>query len=197
MKREEKNLQSRQKIIESALNEFSKMGYGLSSINTICQSGGISKGIMYHYFKDKDELYCTCVHECFDALTICLSNFVFADINDPQKYLSAYFDTRTAFFKENPLYQQLFLEATLYPQTHLAQEIMKCKEGFNTLNYKILNTILEKVELRPELKKEDVIETFREYQDFINATSSFDEVILHEERCRRAISILLYGVINF
>ena len=36
MKREEKNQQMRQRIMDSALMEFSKQGYGGSSINTIC-----------------------------------------------------------------------------------------------------------------------------------------------------------------
>ncbi|MEG1873185.1 MAG: TetR/AcrR family transcriptional regulator, partial [Ruthenibacterium sp.] len=61
MKRDEKNLASRRKILDSALAEFGANGYGLSSINTICSAGGISKGILYHYFKDKDELYLACV----------------------------------------------------------------------------------------------------------------------------------------
>lgn len=69
MKREEKNQISRQRILESAAKEFAEKGYGLSSINVICAEGDISKGILYHYFKDKDELYLTCVQACFDGLT--------------------------------------------------------------------------------------------------------------------------------
>ena len=61
MKREEKNLQTRRRIMDSALNEFSKQGYGASSINTICSAQGISKGIIYHYFKTKDDLFLACV----------------------------------------------------------------------------------------------------------------------------------------
>ena len=53
MKREEKNQISRQRILESAAKEFAEKGYGLSSINVICAEGDISKGILYHYFKDK------------------------------------------------------------------------------------------------------------------------------------------------
>ena len=47
MKREEKNQQMRQRIMDSALMEFSKQGYGGSSINTICAAQNISKGIVY------------------------------------------------------------------------------------------------------------------------------------------------------
>ena len=40
MKREEKNQQMRRRIMDSALTEFSKKGYGASSVNTICQRPG-------------------------------------------------------------------------------------------------------------------------------------------------------------
>ena len=73
MKREEKNQQTRRRIMDSALAEFAANGYGGSSVNTICAAQGISKGIVYHYFESKDELYLACVEECFQCLTAHLS----------------------------------------------------------------------------------------------------------------------------
>ncbi|MFR6100649.1 MAG: TetR/AcrR family transcriptional regulator, partial [Longibaculum sp.] len=61
MKREEMTKVMRMKIIESALQEFNDKSYEKASMNHICQIGNISKGIIYHYFKDKDELYLECV----------------------------------------------------------------------------------------------------------------------------------------
>lgn len=69
MKREEKNQQMRRRIMDSALTEFSKKGYGASSVNTICSAQEISKGILYHYFDTKDGLFLACVTECFTLLT--------------------------------------------------------------------------------------------------------------------------------
>ena len=40
--------------MDSALAEFSGQSYGASSVNNICSAQGISKGIIYHYFKTKD-----------------------------------------------------------------------------------------------------------------------------------------------
>ena len=55
MKREEKNQQTQRRIMDSALAEFAEKGYGGSSVNTICAAQGISKGIIYHYFENKDD----------------------------------------------------------------------------------------------------------------------------------------------
>ena len=60
MKREEKNSLARQRILDAALEEFSSRGYEGASLNTVCAEKGISKGIIYHHFKDKDELYLLC-----------------------------------------------------------------------------------------------------------------------------------------
>ena len=69
MKREEKNQLTKRKIVDSALREFSKNGYRGCSVNDICRHGGVSKGIVYHYFDTKESLYLFCVEECFALLT--------------------------------------------------------------------------------------------------------------------------------
>ena len=69
MNREEKNRLTRRRIMDSALAEFASQGYGASSVNTIAASEQLSKGIIYHYFENKDELYLACVEECFQSLT--------------------------------------------------------------------------------------------------------------------------------
>lgn len=44
MKREEKNQQTRRRIMDSALAEFAANGYGDSSVNTICAAPGDLQG---------------------------------------------------------------------------------------------------------------------------------------------------------
>ena len=47
----------RDRIINSALREFSKNSYEKASTNTIVKNAGISKGALFHYFSNKQELY--------------------------------------------------------------------------------------------------------------------------------------------
>lgn len=47
----------RDKIINAALAEFAANGYEKASTNGIVKNAGISRGLLYHYFKDKKELY--------------------------------------------------------------------------------------------------------------------------------------------
>ncbi len=187
--------------MDSALNEFSSQGYGASSINTICASQDISKGIVYHYFETKDILYIACVEECFQKLTEYMqTNISYEDVGI-EKQLEKYIIRRTHFFQTYPVYRRIFCEAVISPPAHLKNEIQKCKEGFDTLNTKILRSLLTPVSLRPDISMEDVIETFRQFQDFINIRYQMTDINNHtfevrEENCLRALNILLYGVIQ-
>lgn len=204
MNREEKNLQSRQKIIDFALREFGRQGYGLSSINTICKEGEISKGNLYHYFEDKDQLYLTCIAECFDALTAHLKKELppaAADGRDVETNLEAYFHARLGFFEQNPLYLRLFCEAVVSPPAPVAQQIHSAKQKFDDYNVSVLTALLQSVTLQPGTTLTQVVEVFRLYQDFVNAKFQMvptdqDSLKRHDEVCKRSIHILLYGVVE-
>ena len=49
--------EKRDKIINAAIAEFAENGYEKASTNEIVKNAGISRGLLYHYFKDKEELY--------------------------------------------------------------------------------------------------------------------------------------------
>jgi len=196
MKREEKNQQTRRRILDSALTEFSSQGYGASSVNTICSAQGVSKGIIYHYFSTKDVLFLACVEECFTLLTDYLKEKIEMAGGDIENRLGEYFEVRNAFFAEHPVYQRIFCEAVVTPPAHLKEEILERRKNFDSLNIEILEGLLNGVLLRQRITKNDVIETFRQFQDFINANYQIDDFKIHEKKCRTALNILLYGVIE-
>lgn len=200
MKREEKNQQTRRRIMDSALAEFSKQGYGASSINTICAAQDISKGIVYHYFETKDALFLACVAECFQRLT----EYIRANMSEREDAgvrLEEYYAIRGRFFRSHPVYQRVFCEAVVSPPSHLRGEVQERKREFDSLNIQILERLLAPLPLRPGISKADVMETFRQFQDFISVHyqmsntegQTFDA---YEETCRKALNILLYGVIE-
>jgi AcrR family transcriptional regulator len=201
MNRSEKNQQTRRRIMDSALAEFAHQGYGASSVNTICAAGGISKGIIYHYFKTKDDLYLACVDECFQLLTEHLESRVAHENASLEQQLGNYFAVRAGFFRDHPVYQRIFSETVVSPPAHLKTELQNRKRGFDNLNIAILNRLLVPAALRPDVSRAEVIETFRQYQDFINAKYQMtdmnpQEFEMRDESCRKALSILLYGIIE-
>ncbi len=62
--------EKRARIINSAIDEFAKYPYEKASTNNIVKNAGISKGLLFHYFGSKKELYEK------------LSDFVFCTLSD-------------------------------------------------------------------------------------------------------------------
>lgn len=201
MNRDEKNLQSRQRILDSALLEFGEHSYGEASMNSICSGGNISKGIIYHYFSDKDALYLACIKECFDALVAHLKAHITVNSEDIEVDLCRYFETRIGFFDQNTVFLKLFYSAVSAPPKHLLSQIAAAKEEFDLLNITVLTTLLGRLKLRPDVTVDQVIEAFLLYQDVVNTRyqmQTLDSISLaeHDRRCSRALSILLYGVVD-
>ena len=53
---EEIRREKKQLIMDTAIELFAQNGYGSTSISEIAKKGGISKGLLYNYFKSKEEL---------------------------------------------------------------------------------------------------------------------------------------------
>ena len=205
MKRAEKNALSRQRILDAAMREFSEKGYDAASMNTICAENEISKGIIYHYFKDKDELYLLCVADCFNGLTAHLGAWAESRENNIEARLRQYFDARLHYFVENPVCLGIFLNAVLYPPAHLAAELAEVRREFDAQNVAILTELLGSASLRRGMTVSAVVDDFRMYMDYFNAKyravleeADSAELALreHEERCHRQLEILLYGVLD-
>ena len=205
MKREEKNTQSRQRILEAALREFSAKGYGAASLNAFCAANEISKGIIYHYFKDKDEIYLLCVAECFEKLTLYMRESLKEMRGSVERQLRAYFDARLRFFADNPLYMGIFADAVINPPGDLLSKIAEARKNFDSLNIAILTRLLDCAPLRAGLSVAAVVEDFRLYMDYFNlrfkavlagARSPEQALRRHEELCHRQLGILLHGVLG-
>lgn len=205
MKRAEKNAISRQRILEAAREEFAKHGYDGASLNTACAEKGISKGIVYHYFASKDELYLACAADCFDGLTAALEQAAGTLHGTPAQRLGQYFDARLRYFAGHPDALGIFADAALHPPVRLAEQLAQCRRAFDRLSAALLTGLLEGQKLRPGLTVEAVVEDFRLYMDYFNlhfqtlCRGGGDRQTLlreHEERCRRQLDILLYGVLG-
>jgi TetR/AcrR family transcriptional regulator len=204
MKRGEKNALSKQRILDAALHEFSERGYDMASLNTLCAENDISKGIIYHYFKDKDELYLSCAADCFNRLTAYLGVLKTDKTDSPETQLRRYFDARLHFFAENPVYLGIFLNVVLYPPAHLAKELAGTQKEFDSQNVSILTTLLESAPLQDDIAISEIVSDFKMYMNYFNARfrtvlehadSPKQALREHEERCHRQLRILLYGVL--
>ena len=56
------------RIINAALKEFAEYGYDKASTNHIVKNAEIGKGMLFYYFKNKEELYHYLINYCLEVL---------------------------------------------------------------------------------------------------------------------------------
>lgn len=202
MKKQEKTQKTKERIFAAALEEFGSKSYDAASINSICETGQIPKGLLYHNFKGKDELYLLCVKACYDELTAALKEQS-SEIRDAKEGLQNLLIIRQRFFQENPCYANIFFNAVLQPPKHLKEELMQLRRDFDEYYKQCCLAILDCLSLREGIVREMALEYFLAASEMFNSyfqkkaeqNGDYRELIDdHEGRLSAIFDIMLYGV---
>lgn len=191
MKQAEKNRKSRAYILEHAFAEFAERGYAGSSLNQICARGNISKGLLYHYYVNKDALYIACVELLFQDMTKFLQTKLDPDIIAVDEYFAA----RARFFQQHPAHRQLFYDVLMYPQSHLQPQIESCRAEFDQLNNSILLEVLRREQLAADITPEEALVQFRAFVNFLGVYIREDTDADAEQKTSALLHTMLYGLI--
>ncbi len=62
--------ETRERIMSTALRLFAERGFSAVSIEEIAQAAGVTKGAVYHWFTDKDDLGRELQHELYERLSV-------------------------------------------------------------------------------------------------------------------------------
>jgi len=196
MKRFERTELTISKIQEAALEEFGANGYASGTINNICKRG-INKGLVYHNFKDKDELYLVCLEiSCKKLVTLVEES---SCTSDQLQYMKL----RLQFFTDYPNEAHIFFEAILQPQEKLRDRIQKILQPFEDLNEKIYRSVVSGITLRDGITEDDAISYFRQMQRMFNgyfSSSAYRHIALdeqireHEMDLPKLLDFMLYGI---
>lgn len=120
---------SRTEILNAALELFAQNGFHGTSISQIAEKAGISKGLMYNYFKSKDDLLRTIIDDGFQKL-----GEIMAEVNaetDPPKALEKIIRLSLKNIKNNPEYWKLYMSIVLQSasQKDVKQHIESFRDG--------------------------------------------------------------------
>lgn len=157
MKQQERQKKSKEKILQAAITEFSASGYDKVTMENICTRHGISKGMMYHYYSGKDDLFLLCVQNMYQMMQQYLEeNMAELEKKDALHALKEFWMLRESFFGEHPPFKNIFENALLRTPPHLFEKIEEIRGPIEALNRQFLHRTIEKIELRENLKKENV-----------------------------------------
>ena len=196
MKRSEKSELTVAKILDAAMVEFGMNGYTGGTVNNICKTG-INKGLIYHNFKDKNDLYLSCLKISCDKLV------EYVESKNCSNDMMQYMKIRMDFFMEYPNEADILFESLLNPQPQLQIEIQEAMREFDALNERIYRNTIKKLTLRKNVTMEDAMSYFRQVQTMFNGYFSSpayqnialdEKVKIHETNIPKLFNFMLYGI---
>jgi len=128
---EEIRKSSRQKILDAALEVFAKEGYHSSTVSFIAKNAGISQGLLYNYFKSKEEV----LHELMIGMMenlmgefLPIKNYEKVTRKDIVNFINIGID----LVLENPKYWKLYFSVFVQPDvlSMVMDKMMKMAEPY-------------------------------------------------------------------
>ncbi len=98
-------------ILEAGIKEFAAHGLKASSMNSIAKRAGISVGVLYKYYEDKNDFFQACLKRSLSVLEDLIADLKVEEDN-PLKYAEALIDAVLRFSNENPEYMRMYHEIT-------------------------------------------------------------------------------------
>ncbi|RDY23919.1 TetR/AcrR family transcriptional regulator [Romboutsia maritimum] len=149
-------------ILNCAIKEFAQNGYHKASTDKIASSSNIAKGSLFHYFKNKKNLYLYTVKHCM--------NFISAKVKDKASNIeSSIFYERMKFisiYKQNvfityPLYTKICLDAFSNSDEEIKEELQVLINKYYTDSMTFMEDYvvkyLDKEYLRKDIDIKDVL----------------------------------------
>ncbi|HEL1653633.1 TPA: TetR/AcrR family transcriptional regulator [Streptococcus suis] len=199
MRKEEKTRLRREMIIAAAMNEFASKGYKGFVINELCKVDGISKGVLYHNFSGKSDLYLACVQESFEKA---LAIFLGEDGQVPT--LAAYMERRHRFYQDFPEHSHIFFEAMIATPEELEEDIAPQKAIFLDLNEQVCQKLLSESKLKDHIDEKWAMaylrliqDMFRSYYLTVSSDSSLTDLVSgYEHQLSQVLDMMVYGIIE-
>ena len=199
MKKELKTQLTRERIIEAALIEFSQKGYKAFGINELCKNHKISKGILYHNFSGKSEIYLACVRESFQKAV----SIIRGESGDIPS-LVEYMERRHRFFKDFPHHSHVFFEAWLTAPAEIADEVAQEKAVFEDLNRQVSEKLLAESTLKDHISQEEALyyltfiqQLFRSYYRAASGSQETSSLASqYENNLQKVLHLMIYGILK-
>jgi len=109
-----------EKILNAAEKEFALRGIDGAKVETIAKEAGVTKQLIYHYFKTKDQLYSAILESVSSGMQIIADLDAYRDLHPEEairQFVNAIFDE----FIKHPSYSAFTLDQALHGGEHITQ----------------------------------------------------------------------------
>lgn len=154
LRRNLKEEMRRSQIKEAAINLFSQKGYDQATMDDLVLEAGISKSLIYWYWKNKSALLAELVDTCMTTYTNLLQSFVASTEPYPQKINRLVWEF-TETFKQNDRLNKLVHFCSLHhpkkPDENFGEQVNGYYQEVLSLLEELLTQGIEASAIKPDL----------------------------------------------
>lgn len=141
-------------ILETGIRVFADCGYDGANTNTIAEKAGISVGVLFKYFADKESFFLACLERSIDILKSVLSE-VEAINGDSRDKAEKLFRKLIEFSRSHGDYIRMYQMISSGTNKSLTEKLASEIEGVSALVYReYIARAQEKGELRSDISPE-------------------------------------------
>jgi len=100
--------EARERLLGAALELFTQRGYAATSVREICLAAGVTKPVLYYYFKNKEGLYLQLMEDCYSQFEALLAAHGSVPGNVRQRVIHFCEDVFTTSLQKLPLVKLIY-----------------------------------------------------------------------------------------
>ena len=193
----------RENIFQASLEEFSALGYDRANTNHICEIAEVSKGLLFHYYGSKKQLYLFTVEACIEDVLEAFEGFSTEGLDFVDSLLS-YSRKKAVFYFAHPLHYKLLNEAFLMPPVDVTDSMRIRYTELAGNGMEIMSSLVDKLELREGVSRETALaflSSISRATEMYESVGDWTKMDLTEElyqrienRYRELIDLILHGI---
>lgn len=153
---------ARDRILAAALDVFVESGFEAASTNAIAARADVAKGLVFHYFQSKDQLYLAVYDARVGDVLRALDGPLPTDLFERLHALSA---RKLAFYQAEPAVYRFFLAATVDPPAALRDALATRRAAMAADGWKKIAADLDASRLRSGVTLAAALETLSALAD--------------------------------
>jgi TetR/AcrR family transcriptional regulator len=157
------------RIINAAIKEFAQKGYDSASTNEIVKEAGISKGLLFHYFKNKKQLFFYLFDYCYNLVADEFYKKVDLTERDFFKRIRQSVHIKMDLQAKYPEILTFIQEAFMQDSLEIKDEFDKKKQELNAVNIGIIYDGIDLSKFRDDVDVQKILKviswTFEKMSD--------------------------------
>lgn len=147
-------IEKQTEILQASLSEFAEYGYDLASTNRITNACGISKGVLFKYFGDKESLFLKVCEDHIQAYSEAMQVGTYRDVFD---CIDDFTRQKICWLKERPVYYRLSMRIFKEPNHPVYSKIQSLSATVRQKQLQAIQSLLPISGLREGVTDEQAL----------------------------------------